>query len=304
MTPAERGILEGRLLIVLAAVMWSTSGFFVKAPWFDAWPEDVRGSLLAFWRSFFALFILIPLVRRPVWRWQLLPMAACFSVMIWSFMVAMVHGPAANAIWLQYLCPAWVLAGGVLLLNEKVTRSDLQMLGFCLSGVLLILWMEMTGGRNLYATAMGILSGLMFAGVVLCVRSMRDVDAAWQMVLNHGATVLLLSPCAWQTPERVSSTAYIALAFFGVFQISLPYLFFAKGLRSTSSPEASVLTLIEPILVPLWVYLAWHHHASYEAPRWWTWAGAGLITTGLLVRYIPPIVQAARRRGRMKSSVA
>ncbi len=68
---------------------------------------------------------------------------------------------------------------------------------------------------------------------------------------------------------------------------------FARGLRSTSSPEASVLTLIEPVLVPLWVYLAWHHHPSYEAPRWWTWAGGGMIMLGLLGRYVPLMLRTA-----------
>ncbi len=192
------------MLIVAAAVLWSTSGFFVKAPWFDAWPAEVRGSLLAFWRSLFAVLALLPFVRRPVWLWRLLPMLLCFAVMVWSFMTAMVYGPAANAIWLQYLSPAWVLIGGVLLLREKVSGADVRMLLCCLAGVLLILSMEMAEGRSLIATAMGILSGLAFAGVVLSIRSMRDVDAAWLMVLNHSAVVLLLSPVAWQATERSS----------------------------------------------------------------------------------------------------
>ncbi|MEZ6133668.1 MAG: DMT family transporter [Pirellulaceae bacterium] len=294
--PTSKSVASGRVLIALAAVLWSTSGFFVKAPWFDAWPADVRGVMLAFWRSFFAVLILAPLIRRPSLHWQLLPMSVCFAVMVWSFMAAMVHGPAANAIWLQYLAPAWVFLGGLWLLKEKATMPDIRMLAFCLSGVLLILSMEMLGGRSPYATAMGLLSGVAFAGVVLALRACPGVDSAWSMTLNHLATVLLLSPWVWQHASAagsaaVSWNAYFALALFGILQISLPYLMFARGLRTTNSLEASALTLIEPILVPIWVYLAWHHHPSYDAPRWWTWAGGLLILVGLLSRYLPPLLR-------------
>ena len=285
----------GRVQILLAAMLWSTSGFFAKAPWFDAWPEDTRGLMLAFWRSGFAVLILVPMIRRPTWQWPMLPMLVCFPLMVWSFMSAMVHGPAANAIWLQYLAPGWVLLGGVILLREPVTAADVRMILFCLSGVLLILLMEMWSGSALLATAMGILSGVSFAGVVLSMRQLRKVDPAWLITLNHTATVLLLAPWVWATPSvEMPTTSYVALGLFGVIQMSIPYVLFARGLRSTPSPEASVLTLIEPVLVPLWVYLAWSHHPSYEAPRWWTWAGGGLILIGLLSRYLPPMLRALK----------
>lgn len=286
----------GRMQIVLAAILWSTSGFFAKAPWFDGWPEDIRGVMLSFWRSGFAVLILVPLIRRPTWRWPMLPMMVCFALMVWSFMSAMVHGSAANAIWLQYLAPGWVLIGGVLLLRERVTTADVLMILFCLSGVLLILSMEMWSGSNLWATSMGVLSGISFAGVVLAMRQLRDVDAAWLITLNHAATVLLLSPWVWSSSVQIPVSSYVALGLFGVFQMSIPYLLFARGLRDTPSAEASVLSLIEPVLVPVWVYLAWSHHPSYEAPHWWAWAGGGLIMLGLLNRYLPPIISRISQR--------
>ncbi len=289
----------GRLEIVLAAVLWSTSGFFAKAPWFDAWPDDIRGVMLAFWRSTFAALILVPMIRRPTWRWPMLPMLVCFPLMVWSFMSAMVHGPAANAIWLQYLAPAWVLLGGVLWLKETITLANVRMMLCCLSGVLLILLMEMWSGSQLWATAMGITSGVAFAGVVLSMRSMRDVDPAWLITLNHSATVVLLIPWVWSSTVELPLTSYVALGLFGVFQMSIPYVLFARGLRTTPSPEASVLALIEPILVPIWVFVAWSHHPSYEAPRWWTWAGGGLILLGLLSRYVPLMMRTMNGKKRV-----
>lgn len=284
----------GRGQIALAAILWSTSGFFAKAPWFDAWPTESRGLLLAFWRALFAIPILIPLVRRYSWNWRMLPMMICFAVMVWSFMSAVVNGPAANAIWLQYLCPAWVMLASLLLFGERVSGSDLRMFLFCIGGVGLILTCEMLQGSGLYATFLGILSGITFAAVVLLMRGMQNADPAWLIALNHGATVLLLAPWVLQDRPSIATSGYVALGFFGVFQMSVPYILFARGLRSTSGPEASVLTLIEPILVPVWVYVAWHHHATYQHPPWWTWCGGGLITAGLVSRYAPALLQAWR----------
>src|SRR5690606_918278 len=57
----------GRYLVIAAAVLWSTSGLFAKAPWLAVWPLEVRGPLLAFWRTLFAGLFLLPWIRRPTW---------------------------------------------------------------------------------------------------------------------------------------------------------------------------------------------------------------------------------------------
>ncbi len=256
----------GRLQIALAGALWSTSGFFAKSPWFDAWPEESRGLLLAFWRSLFAIPILLPLIRKPVWHPLLIPMMVCFAIMVWSFMTAMVKGPAANAIWLQYLCPVWVILASVLIFKQPIGPADLKMFAFSISGVALMLVCELLRGSGLYATLLGVLSGISMAGVLLSMRSMHQVDPAWMITLNHAATVLFLTPWVWSTHQSIDFTGYLALAFFGTFQMSVPYILFGRGLRSTPGPEASILRLIEPILLlPLWVFLAWHHHPSYIA---------------------------------------
>jgi drug/metabolite transporter, DME family len=101
---------QARLLVLVAAVMWSLSGFFVKAPYFKGWP----GPVLAFWRAVFACLALWPMVRHPRWTWKLIPMTALFACMNYTYLTAMVKGSAANAIWLQCTAPVWVLFIGVL----------------------------------------------------------------------------------------------------------------------------------------------------------------------------------------------
>src|SRR5690606_11616776 len=72
----------------------------------------------------------------------------------------------------------------------------------------------------------------------------------------------------------------------GILQMGLPYTLFTRGLKTIPGHEAAGIGLIEPLLVPLWVYVAWRHSPLYEAPQWWTYVGGGLIFLGLLLRYI------------------
>ena len=100
-TPAPTAI-QARLLVLVASVLWSTSGFFVKSPFLAGW----KGPQVAFWRAIFACVALWPRVRRPQWSWRLVPMTLLFAGMNYTYLTAMVKGSAANAIWLQCTAPA------------------------------------------------------------------------------------------------------------------------------------------------------------------------------------------------------
>jgi drug/metabolite transporter (DMT)-like permease len=81
------------------------------------------------------------------------------------------------------------------------------------------------------------------------------------------------------------------LAGFGVLQMGLPYVFFARGLKSVTSQEATGIGLLEPLLLPVWVYWVWS-----ETPAGWTLIGGGLILTGLVPRYGLPLMLRGQAR--------
>jgi drug/metabolite transporter (DMT)-like permease len=76
---------------------------------------------------------------------------------------------------------------------------------------------------------------------------------------------------------------WLLLAGFGIAQMAVPYVLFAKSLKRIAGHEATGIGLVEPLLVPLWAYLAWG-----DRPAWWTMAGGGLILAGLAIRYLVP----------------
>ena len=300
---------RGRVLVVIAALLWSTSGLFAKAPYFEGWP----GPTLAFWRATFACVILVPLAlwhivagrrveKHPLWSWALLPMTLLFAVMNYTYLTSMAEGTAANAIWLQCTAPVWVLLVGVFVFGERSTWRDWLLIVFVAAGVGVILFYE-ARGASLSAVFWGLAAGAAYAGVVLSLRQLRALDSAWMAMLNHAVTALVLLPLAmhWIVDPLVSESGASAadpaaryfpqgiqwwlLAAFGILQMGLPYVLFARGLRHIAGHEATGIGLLEPIVMPLWVLLVWH-----QAPRWWTLAGGGLILAGLAIRYVfvPP----------------
>jgi drug/metabolite transporter, DME family len=279
----------GRLLILTAAVLWSTNGFFAKAPMFADWPAEidgtpVRGPLLAFWRALFATLVLLPFVRRPRWRIQLVPMVLAYAAMNYTFLNALTLTNEANAIWLQNTAPMWVFLIGVLAFREPVHPRDGWLLGCSVLGIGLILWFEIRGQAP-GGVAYGLGGGITYAAVVLSLRYLRNEDGAWLVMLNNLVTVLVFFPFVLYRGIWPDAAQFVYLAAFGVFQMGLPYLLFARGLRCIVGHEAAGIVLLEPILVPVWVYLAWRHAPTYEFPQWWTLVGGALILIGLTARY-------------------
>ena len=150
----------------------------------------------------------------------------------------------------------------------------------------LILFCELRSGNQL-GIALGVLSGLTYAGVILTLRNLRDFDSAWLVALNHLAVVVILSPFLFrENAVWPSGAQWPYLAGFGILQMGIPYLLFARGMKTIPGHEAAGIALLEPVLLPLWVFVAWGRTASYEPPRWWTIAGGSLILAGLAVKFV------------------
>ncbi|MEE2936458.1 MAG: DMT family transporter [Planctomycetota bacterium] len=281
---------RSRLLVVVASLLWSTSGFYAKAPWFDDWPIETRGVALTFWRAVFAALTVLPFVRRPRFRLAMIPMSLSFTAMTYSFLVAMVGGSETTTIWLQYVGPSWVAVAGLLGLGDRPRRRDWVMIALSLIGISVIVTMESRVSTDSLATGpigLALFSGLMYAGVVLSIRFLRGVDVAWIGLVNHGVSVLCLWPLVVGHTPMPHGVQWLALFGLGAVQLAIPYMIFAYAVREVESNEAGLITLLEPLAVPLWTFLAWRHLASYEPPKWWTLTGGAFIATGFIWRYGP-----------------
>ncbi len=221
-------------------------------------------------------------------------MVACFVLMNWTFLTAIVSGSPTNTIWFQNLAPAWVLIGAVVFLKQPTSTRDWVMMTTCVVGVLFILVMEFAHVKpspehRWWSPLLAIASGLLYAGVIFSMKALRKHDSAWLIALNHIATALAMLPIVyWSGIAMPTGSMWLLLAGIGMLQMGFPYFLFARALRTTPSHIASLITLLEPILLPVWVHVTRRGDPAYEPPHWWTWVGAACILTGLTVRYVWP----------------
>jgi drug/metabolite transporter (DMT)-like permease len=287
-TPAAPAPAGGRLCVALAAVFWSTSGALTKLLTQDT-PLHLNEShitplQIAFWRVLFAGLVLLPLLRRRdlSWRPALLGMAGCFALMNGLFVSAMALGTAANAILLQYTAPLWMYLASVWLLGEVADRRNTVALVIGLAGMAVIVaggWHD--AQLNVVAIALG--SGVTYAGVMVYLRLLRDASPRFLTVVNNLGGAVALLPFVWALPWPTPGQ-FAVLLVYGAVQSALPYWLLARGLRSVSPQEAGTITLLEPLLNPVWAYLV---SPQTEAPSPFTWVGGAFILGALAWRYAP-----------------
>jgi drug/metabolite transporter, DME family len=275
------GLRRARLLLVGAAVLWSTSGLFVKSPPLERLPLEDRGPVLACFRALFAAAVLAPFVKGAHVRWRpmLLPTALSFALMNVLFVTAMTRTTAAAAIFLQYTSAVWAALIGALFLRERMDRGGVVALVCAVAGIAWIVAAESRpehSAGNLIALA----SGAAYAGVVVGLRLLRTEAAAWLVVLNHAIAGLVLLPWVLGRGVALDAAQWALVALLGVLQMGLPYILFARAVRTVTAQEAALVTLLEPILNPCWVWLVWG-----ETPSGATIVGGALILGGLSLRY-------------------
>jgi drug/metabolite transporter (DMT)-like permease len=283
-------LARGRLFILLAAVLWSLSGLF-KCILKDATPlrlgtAPVDDLAIAFYRAFFAGLFLLPTLRRQAisFRPAMAGMMTCFAAMNITFVLALTGGKAANAILLQYTAPLWIYLAGIACLGERPSARGWTSLLIGLAGIAVLL----LGGKreaDLPVISLGLASGFFYAGVILFLRALRHADSNWLTVLNHLGAALVVAPFllyhGWPILNLVQ---FAVVALFGVVQMGFPYILMARGLRVVSPQEAGVITLLEPLLNPLWAYLV---APDTEAPTEYTVLGGVFILGALVWRYWP-----------------
>lgn len=306
MPASSPSVAQARVCLVLAAVVWSLGSLFIRLlrePTPLALHEPELTPLqIAFFRASFAGLIMLPLLKRDELklRASMIVMAGTFALMSALYLTALSYGAAANAIFLQNTAPLWVCVMSVLFMGERVSRRDWQgvLLGALGAAVIVV------GGwprglppdeqaRAGLVLLMGLGSGVVYAGVVLFLRSLREYSPAWLVFLNHlgsaltiGAFVLLTTGfTAWVGWVSVPTYRQLAvLAIFGAVQMALPYWLFARGLRTVGPQEAGIITLIEPLLNPIWAYLITPEKDTPTLPMF---VGGALILSALLWRYFP-----------------
>ncbi len=243
---------RGLLLIIVAALLWSSGGIGIKA---IADPP----LKVTFYRSLFAAVVLLLLFGRDVWarrRWTsttaFVAAIVCYGTCLTTFVIATKWTTAANAIFLQYAGVIWVLLLSPIVVHEPMRARDAIAIAVALGGMALF-FVGKLETRGMAGNAMALVSSFFFAGLILALR--RENHAA-ESAITWGNVVLALALLPVVRDDlALTPKSFGVLLFLGVFQIALAYVFFVRGLKDVTATEASVTGMLEPVANPIWVFL-------------------------------------------------
>jgi drug/metabolite transporter (DMT)-like permease len=235
------------LYLVLAAILWSTSGVLVKI--MDWQPIAILAG-----RSIFASVVFLIYLRRIPTRfnrWQLMA-AVAFILTQFLFITSTKLTTAANSIFLQYTAPIYVVLLAYWFLGEKPSRTDwLSMLVIFLG--LALFFGDQLSPEGFYGNLLAILSGVTSAVMIVSFRAQKEGHPAESNLIAFLFTSMIGIPFILKETWTVNS--WLILAFLGIVQIGFAFIFFTKGIKHIPALEANLIGTLEPVLNPIWVFL-------------------------------------------------
>jgi DME family drug/metabolite transporter len=263
---------RGRFLVMAAALLWSTGGLFIKLV-----PLDAFGVVV--WRSGITFLFLLAALRLPPARWKgaSAPTVVVYALMILTFVSATKMTTAANAIFLQYTGPLWVLLAAPFLLKEQFRKIDAFAIVAALGGMSLFFVGRLEGGA-LAGNLMGLVSGVFFGATILLLRRDQTRDPIASVLLGNLLAALLSLPFAWGH-LALDAKGLAAVLFLGIVQMGVAYILFVRGLSVVPAAEASLLGMLEPLFNPLWAFLG-----IGERPSSWALVGGVVVLASVGAR--------------------
>lgn len=273
MQPRQRSAI----FLIIAAVLWSTGGVFIK--WLPLSPLTIAGA-----RSAIAALVLLVWIRKPRPTWSAMQIGAIISyaATVVLFVVATKMTTAANAILLQYTAPIWVSLLSVAITGERLRTADWMAVMVVMCGMS-VFFLEKVAFDSVIGNALAVLSGVAFAGVALFIRAQRGVATAESILFGNILAALVCLPFAESyvvTPGVIG-----ALLGMGVLQLGVSYILYTRALVNVTAIQAVLFTTLEPLLNPIWVVLM-----IGEVPSPLSIVGGVLVIGGVVASQLRPSV--------------
>lgn len=255
---SEQG--KGRLYVALAAVAWSTAGLLQRELSVDTGSQVAGRALFAFVG---VLLYVIVIERRgtlgafrAIGRDGLL-VVAFLAISSASFFVALNHASVASVLFMQALAPIAAAVIGTAI-GDPVQRRTWIAMGVAIAGVALMVGGP--GSPSATGLVLSVVMTLSFAGALVATRHHREVSMAPATCLSQLVVLVCAAPFA--SPSTIGARDLVLLATLGVAQIGLGFVLLTIGARLIPAGEVALITLLEIVLGPLWVWVFLSEHPS------------------------------------------
>lgn len=259
--------------LVLCAILWSSGGLLIKL--LPLSPLSIAGM-----RSAIAAAVMFAWLRakgplKPVWTPAQFGSIVSYMFTVVLFVWATKQTTAANAILLQYTAPVWVAIFSATVAKEQLTRRDVTVVACVMVGMI-VFFLDALSPGAIFGNILAIASGVAFAGVALFMRLQRGSSTTESIILGNVLTAIVCIPLAGSLPSP-SMDWILPLLVLGVFQLGVSYLLYSWALAHVTALEAVLITVLEPLLNPLWVGLA-----LGEVPSSKSILGGAIVITAIL----------------------
>ncbi|MGB9665041.1 MAG: DMT family transporter [Ignavibacteria bacterium] len=251
MTEHQKGIFA----IVTASLLWSTGGLFIKLISLDAYQ-------LSFYRSIFSALTFILLFRRKVlvFNFPIFMNGIFYSGILILFVVATKLTTAANAIFLQYTAPIYVLIFEPLILKTKLKAINVISVFVAFLGMTLFFVGEISP-THLEGNFVALLSGICFAAFLIGIRKSSEEFRVPSIFWGNIFIPILCFNSVY--PEfNIDFNNFLMVTYLGIFQIGFAYAVFTYSIKRIEGIEAALIAMIEPVMNPIWVYLGYGEKPS------------------------------------------
>jgi drug/metabolite transporter (DMT)-like permease len=275
---------RGQIYVALAAVAWSTAGVLQRQVTVDA-------STQVFGRAVFAGAALLAYVAvvdrgRVVQAFRSIGLAGvavalCVATASASFIAALNHTSVARLLFILAVAPVLAALLARVTLGERITRRTVVAMALALAGVTVMLGAP--GEGSLAGDGLAFLVALSFALMIVITRWRRDVSMAPATCLSQAIVVVAFLPLA--SPGEIGGDDAVWLAALGIGQIGLGFALLTVGARLLPAAQVGLITLLEVVLGPVWVWLALD-----ERPTTLTLVGGAIVIVAIVIqtRGAPP----------------
>lgn len=276
---------KGRLYVALAAVAWSTAGLLQRELSVDTGSQVAGRALFAF--AGVLLYVAVTErggtvgAFRAIGRGGLI-VVALLATSSASFFVALNHASVASVLFMQALAPILAAVLGTAL-GDPVRRKTWIATAVAVGGVAVMVGGPGSPGAT--GLALSFVMTLSFAGALVATRHHREVSMAPATCLSQLVVLVCAAPFA--SSSTIGGRDVLLLATLGVAQIGLGFVLLTIGARLIPAGEVALITLLEIVLGPLWVWVFLSEHPSTA-----TLVGGAVVLGAVLVESASSEVEA------------
>jgi drug/metabolite transporter (DMT)-like permease len=270
--------------MVIAPVLWSSAGVVTRHI------QRAEPFEQVFWRSFFAFsFVFIFLLIKKMNPWSAIRGAGVpglisgimWAIMFTAFLFALSLTTTANALVVMSVAPLLTALFARMFLKDPIPLRTLLASAAAAAGIALMFSTDLSAHYAGMAIAF-LIPVAAAVNVVVLRASATKLDLVPAVMLGGALSCVIALPFA--LPFSATTQDVLLLAFLGITQLGIPCMLLVIASRALFAPEIALLSLLEVVLGPLWVWLA-----VGEEPGRATLVGGSIVLAALVLNEIAAV---------------